>query len=88
MLDAEELEILEALEAGQLKRSINAEEEIALARKAAKEYLSKSKNITIRLSLADVSAVKRRSQEVGIPYQTIISSLIHQYASGKVKLEA
>ena len=88
MLDAEELEILEVLEAGLLKRSINAEEEIMLAKKAAKEYLSKSKNVTIRLSLADVSAVKRRSLEVGIPYQTIISSLIHQYASGKVKLEA
>ena len=88
MLDAEELEIHEALEAGQLKRSVNAEEEIALAQTAAKEYLSKSKNITIRLSLADVNAVKRRSQEVGIPYQTIISSLIHQYAGGKVKLEA
>lgn len=88
MLDVEEMEILESLEAGQLKRSINAEEEIVLAKKAAKEYLSKSKNVTIRLSLADVNAVKRRSQEVGIPYQTIISSLIHQYASGKIKLEA
>lgn len=87
MFDNEELEILEALESGSLKRSINADEEIALAQNAAKEYLSKSKNITIRLSLADVTNVKRRSQEIGIPYQTIISSLVHQYASGKLKLE-
>lgn len=88
MFDAEELEILEALENGKLKRSVNADEEMALAKKAAKEYLSKSKNITIRLSLADVTAVRRKSQESGIPYQTLISSLVHQYASGKIKLEA
>ena len=88
MFDTEELEILEALEKNELKRSVNADEEIALAKKAAKEYLSKSKNITIRLSLADVTAVRRKSQESGIPYQTLISSLVHQYANGKIKLEA
>jgi predicted DNA binding CopG/RHH family protein len=88
MFDQEELEILEALENNKLKRSVNADEEMALAKKAAKEYLSKSKNITIRLSLAAVTAVRRKSQESGIPYQTLISSLVHQYASGKIKLEA
>ncbi len=87
MFDSEELEILEALENGSLKKSINVDEEIVLAQNAAKEYLSKSKNITIRLSLADVTNIKRRSQDIGIPYQTIISSLVHQYASGKLKLE-
>jgi predicted DNA binding CopG/RHH family protein len=69
-------------------RSIDADEEISLARKATKEYLSKSKNITIRLSLSDVTTVKNRAQEIGIPYQTIISSLVHQYAIGRIKLEA
>jgi predicted DNA binding CopG/RHH family protein len=88
MFDAEELEILSAIENGTLKKSINADEEIATARNATKAYLSKSKNVTIRLSLADVTSVKRRAREIGIPYQTIISSLIHQYASGKIKLEA
>ncbi len=87
MFDAEEIEILEALEKNELKRSINADEEIALAKNAAKEYLSKSKNITIRLSLADITAVKRKSQESGIPYQTLISSLVHQYANGRIKIE-
>lgn len=80
--------ILNALEDNKLVRSVNADEEIALAKKAAKEYLSKSKNITIRLSLGDVTAIKNRAQETGIPYQTIISSLVHQYATGKIKLEA
>lgn len=88
MFDAEEMEILNALENNKLVRSINADEEIALARQAAKEYLSKSKNITIRLSLGDVTMIKNKAQETGIPYQTIISSLVHQYATGRIRLEA
>ena len=88
MFDAEEIEILNALENNKLVRSINADEEIALARQAAKEYLSKSKNITIRLSLGDVTTIKNKAQETGIPYQTIISSLVHQYATGRIRLEA
>lgn len=88
MFDTEEMEILNALENNKLVRSINADEEIALARQAAKEYLSKSKNITIRLSLGDVTIIKNKAQETGIPYQTIISSLVHQYATGRIRLEA
>ncbi len=88
MFDTEEMAILNALENNKLIRSVDADEEIALARQAAKEYLSKSKNITIRLSLGDVTIIKNKAQETGIPYQTIISSLVHQYATGKIRLEA
>lgn len=88
MFDIEEIAILKALEDNSLVRSIDAEEEIILAKKAAKAYLSKSKNITIRLSLGDVTTIKSKAQETGIPYQTIISSLVHQYATGKIRLEA
>lgn len=88
MFDKEEEDILNALENNQLKRSIDVDEEILLAKQASKEYLSKSKNVTIRLSLGDVNVIKNRSIETGIPYQTIISSLIHQYATGKIRLEA
>lgn len=88
MFDKEEEDILIALENNQLIRSFDADEEIGLAKQAAKEYLSKSKNVTIRLSLGDVNVIKNRSIETGIPYQTIISSLIHQYAMGKIRLEA
>jgi len=87
MFDDEEMSILTALENNLLMRSINADEEIALAKQAAKEYLSKSKNVTIRLSLGDVTLIKNRAQDVGIPYQTLISSLVHQYATGKIHLE-
>jgi predicted DNA binding CopG/RHH family protein len=88
MFDTEEMAILNAIKNDELVLSVDADEEIALARKASKEYLSKSKNITIRLSLGDVTIIKNKAQETGIPYQTIISSLVHQYATGKIRLKA
>ncbi len=86
MFEKEELEILAALENDKLVRSVNVDEEIALAKKAAKEYLMKSKNVTLRLNMMDLKAIKVKSKEVGIPYQTIIGALVHQYVDGKVKL--
>ena len=87
MFDEEELRILEALEAGKLKSCINAEEEIMLAKQAAKDSLNKSKNVTPRLNMADVAALKRKSRETGIPYQTLIASIVHQYATGRLHVE-
>ena len=86
MFDKEELEILEAFENDDIVKSIDADEEIAIAKQAAKEYLSKSKNITLRMNMMDLVGIKEKSKEIGIPYQTIISSLVHNYVNGKVKL--
>ena len=87
MFDEEELSILEALEAGQFKSSINAEEEIMLAKQAAKDSLNKAKSITLRLNMADVATLKRKAKETGIPYQTLIASIVHRYASGRLHVE-
>ena len=43
---------------------------------------NKTKNINIRISAYDIEKVKQRSAEEGIPYQTLISSIIHKYISG------
>jgi predicted DNA binding CopG/RHH family protein len=45
---------------------------------------NKSKNINIRISAYDIEKVKQRSMEEGIPYQTLISSVIHKYITGKL----
>lgn len=86
MFDKEELEILEAFDNDTLKQSFDVEEEITLAKVAAKEYLTKSKNITLRLNIADLHGIKMKASETGIPYQTLINALIHQYVTGTVKL--
>lgn len=87
MLDDEELEILQALDEGRLTRSPDAAAEIALARAAARETLGKTKSITLRLNMADLAAIKRKAQETGIPYQTLIASVVHQYAAGRLRVE-
>lgn len=45
---------------------------------------NKTKNINIRISAHDIAKVKQRSSEEGIPYQTLISSIIHKYVTGKL----
>jgi len=45
---------------------------------------NKTKNINIRISAYDIEKVKQRAAEEGIPYQTLISSVIHKYITGKL----
>ncbi len=79
--------ILEALYSGKLVSSPNAKEEIKLARIAAKNYFKKNARINIRLSSPDVMRIKRKAAERGIPYQTLIASILHQFASGQLAVE-
>ena len=53
---------------------------------AAKNTLNKMRNINLRVSIRDLMKVKSRAEETGIPYQTLVRSLIRQYASGQVQL--
>ena len=45
---------------------------------------NKTRNINIRISEYDIEKIKQRSKEEGIPYQTLISSIIHKYIAGKL----
>lgn len=85
-MDRYELELLEAVEQRErLERVDDFEEELIEAKRAAKNFLNKSKNINIRIPEYDMLMLKRKSAELNIPYQTILSSLIHQYVTGKLK---
>jgi len=84
-MDEYELELLDAVEkASGFERVENFEEELLEAKMAAKNYLNKTKNINIRIPEFDMLMLKRKSAELNIPYQTILSSLIHQYVTEKV----
>ncbi len=85
-MDEYELELLEAVErAEKLERVENFEDELLEAKMAAKNFLNKTKNINIRIPESDMLMLKRKSAELNIPYQTILSSLIHQYVTEKLK---
>ncbi len=85
-MDEYELELLDAVEnASHFERVDNFEDELLEAKNAAKNFLKKSKNVNIRIPEFDMLMLKRKSAELNIPYQTILSSLIHQYVTEKVK---
>jgi len=85
--DEYELDLLDAVEKADVFTSVeNLVEELAEAKLAAKMFLTKTKNINIRIPEYDMLMLKRRSAELNIPYQTLLSSLIHQYVMKKVDL--
>jgi predicted DNA binding CopG/RHH family protein len=80
----EEREILEAYYKDQLEPVENPEKRKKQLRQYARATLSKTKHISIRVSEKDLRKIKAKAVETGIPYQTLIGSLLHQYASGKI----
>ncbi len=83
-LDREELELLEAFEAGEFK-SVLKEERLTQLAKFAEETIKKDKRINIRISSRDLEALQRRALEEGLPYQSLVSSVLHKYVSGGLK---
>ena len=80
-LDREEGEILEAFEAGEFKSVLTPERKNDL-QSIAEATFKKDKRINIRISSRDLEALQRRALEEGIPYQTLVSSVLHKYVSG------
>ena len=83
-LDAEEREILESLERGELVSVPNVEQEIEFARQAARNTFNKTKRVNLRMTERDFNLAHSRAREEGIPYQTLLSSVIHKYLSGRL----
>lgn len=81
ILDGYEKEILEAYENGRLKPSKSQADYQTIAMNT----LKKNRKINIRISENDLTALQRRAAREGIPYQTLIGSVLHKYASGFLK---
>ncbi|MEE9431184.1 MAG: hypothetical protein V3V16_09100 [Melioribacteraceae bacterium] len=82
-LDKEEKELIESFKRGEWLsvKSKNKKKYID----AAKANYTKDKRINIRLTTKDYINIQAKALEEGIPYQTLISSIIHKYNSGKLK---
>ena len=81
-LDSEEQDLLESVERGEWKTVENAKEEAAFAREAAANSLRKDERVTLRLSSIDLDRLKQKAAYKGLPYQTFIASVLHEYAAG------
>ena len=83
-LDSEEKEILDDYENDEYVEISGMEKEIEKHTEYAKATFLKNKRINIRISQRDLEYIQRRALEEGLPYQTLIASLIHRYISGKL----
>ena len=82
--DEEEREIIDAFEAGKLKSQQPSPETLERHRSYARSTLSKDQRVNIRLSAKDLEDIKIRAMEEGIPYQTLMGSILHKYVSGRL----
>jgi predicted DNA binding CopG/RHH family protein len=82
-LEPGERELLEAVASGEL-RSIATPDLLNQLRQSAQVTGQKDQRINIRLSGADLEALRVRALRLGMPYQTLISSVLHRYASGEL----
>lgn len=82
ILDKEEKDILDSYERGEWRPVKNQKTEIKKLSEYAKNTLQKDKRINIRMSSKDLDQVQVIAAQEGIPYQTLISSIIHKYVSG------
>jgi predicted DNA binding CopG/RHH family protein len=82
-LDAYERETLAAYEKGQIK-SVATKSTMAQFKAAARATAAKDRRINIRLSSADLHDIQVKALEEGIPYQTLIASVLHKYVTGRL----
>jgi predicted DNA binding CopG/RHH family protein len=80
--DKEEESILDAYKKGKLSLSTPSSKEIESIKATAKKTMVKDKRITIRLYEHDYQGIQKKAMEMGIPYQTLISGIIHRYIEG------
>lgn len=82
MKKREEQELLASLESGEIELERPSKALLADLAKAGENTFKKDKRINIRLSSHDLMGIKRKAVRKGIPYQALISGLIHQYVEG------
>ena len=82
-LDKEEQALLDAYERGEFQSDLTPSRKKFLEESAAQTF-KKDKRINIRISGRDLTAIQRRALEEGMPYQTLVASILHKYVSGSL----
>jgi predicted DNA binding CopG/RHH family protein len=84
-LDREERELLKSFGRSEWRPVKNLERESRRYRKAAAATVRKDQRVNLRISKPDLDAIRLRAAEEGLPYQTLIASVLHKYASGRLR---
>ena len=83
-LEPEEKVILDAFESGKLRPVKNLTRELTRHRKVAEATYTKDSRINIRISSKDLRALQKRALTEGMPYQTLVSSVLHKFVEGQI----
>ena len=83
-LDASEKDILDSVEKGEWQSVAGIKEERKRYSRYGAATFRKDRRVNIRISGRDLEAFQKRAPEEGLPYQTLISSLIHKFVSGRL----
>jgi predicted DNA binding CopG/RHH family protein len=83
-LAKEEKEILDAYDKGLIKATTPSKKKIREVKSIAENTFRKDRRITLRLYDHDYKGIQKKAMEMGIPYQTLISGMIHRYIEGEL----
>ena len=83
--DHEEKDVLESFERREWRSAKGAKREKHRYARYARATFRKDRRLNIRISSKDLEAIQKRALEEGLPYQTLIASLLHKFASGRLK---
>ena len=83
-IDQEEKDLMESIERDEWQPVENINHEKKKAITAARNTLKKDKRINLRLTQKDYHQIQIKAIEEGIPYQTLISSIVHKYLNGSL----
>ena len=83
ILEDEEIELLNSLESNEWNSVENLKDEIASHQVIAGNTLKKDKRVNLRMSSKDLEDIKTYAIEEGLPYQTLMSSVLHKFISGR-----
>jgi predicted DNA binding CopG/RHH family protein len=84
-MNKEEKDIQKSLESGKWQTVKNIQKFKKRLKTAAKNTLLKDQRMNIRIAKRDLDKLKVKALEEGLPYQTLVSSVLHKYVSGKLK---
>lgn len=84
-LDKDERQMRTSVERGEWKSAHPSARDVQRYIQYARSTLRKNRRINIRLSQLDLETVQAKAIQEGVPYQTLIASLLHKYATGRLK---
>ena len=84
-LNKDEKELLDYVEAGEWRTVPDRDNELKRYQEYAAATFKKDRRINIRISSKDLHALQKRALREGIPYQTLIASVLHKFVSGQFR---